>query len=87
MEVHITADSQVHAEVLGEDLRNVRIVTRRPDISAVVRDIVQSIGYGARVAVVACGPARMADEARQACVGMVGRGFAGLEYFEESFKW
>jgi hypothetical protein len=36
---------------------------------------------------VACGPARMADEARRASVSMLARGFRAVEYFEESFKW
>lgn len=86
MEVHVTQDKEVVDEVLGEDLKSVRIVTRRPDVSGVVARAAEDTGRE-RLAIVACGPARMADEARKASVEMLGRGYAGLEYFEESFKW
>lgn len=39
------------------------------------------------LAVVACGPAQMADDARKTCVDLLGSGATGLEYFEESFQW
>lgn len=86
MEVHITQDKEVLDEVLGEDLKSVRIVARRPDVSGVVERATEDAGRE-RLAVVACGPARMADEARRASVEMLGRGYRGVEYFEESFKW
>lgn len=86
MEVHITQDKEVVDEVLGEDLKSVRILTRRPDVGGVVARAAEDAGSD-RLAVVACGPARMADEARKASVEMLARGHTHVEYFEESFKW
>jgi predicted ferric reductase len=86
MEVHVTQDKEVVDEVLGEDLKSVRVVTRRPDVNGAVQDAAQDAGqFG--LAVVACGPAGMADQARKASVQMLKNGYRGVEYFEESFKW
>ena len=38
-------------------------------------------------AVLVCGPAQMADDARKAAVEAVAEGYAGLGYFEEYFGW
>lgn len=38
-------------------------------------------------AVLVCGPAQMADDARKAAVDAVADGHAGLGYFEEYFGW
>ena len=38
-------------------------------------------------AVLVCGPAQMADDARKAAVEAVADGHAGLGYFEEYFGW
>jgi predicted ferric reductase len=86
MEVHITQDKELEDEVLGEDLKSVRIVAHRPDVLGVVQGAAEEAGQEA-LAVVACGPAGMADQARKASVEMLVRGFRGVEYFEESFKW
>jgi predicted ferric reductase len=86
MEVHVTQDKEVEAEVLGEDLKSVRIVTRRPDVYAAVHEAARDAGQE-KLAVVACGPAGMADQTRGACVEMLRKGCRGVEYFEESFKW
>ncbi|KAH7379419.1 ferric-chelate reductase [Phaeosphaeria sp. MPI-PUGE-AT-0046c] len=86
MQVHVTQDKEVVDEVLGEDLKSVRVVARRPDVRGVVARAAEDAGRGG-LAVVACGPAMMADEARKASVEMLARGHAGVDYFEESFKW
>jgi predicted ferric reductase len=86
MEVHITQDQEVEDEVLGEDLKSVRVVTRRPDIDSAVLEAAQGAGKQP-LAVVACGPAGMADQTRRASVQMLAKGYRGVEYFEESFKW
>lgn len=39
------------------------------------------------LAVVACGPAQMADAARKTVAGLKRNGATGMEYFEESFEW
>lgn len=58
---------------------------QRPVSAQVVRDEVsQAVGS---LAVLVCGPAQMADDARQAAVQVVRDGFDRLEYFEEQFGW
>jgi predicted ferric reductase len=86
MEVHITQDKEVEDEVLGEDLKSVRIVSHRPNVLGAVQGAAEEAGQEA-LAIVACGPAGMADQARKASVEMLARGFRGVQYFEESFKW
>jgi predicted ferric reductase len=86
MEVHVTRDEEAKDDVLGEDLKSVRVMTHRPDVYAAVEDAARDAGQR-RLAIVACGPALMADEARKASVGMLARGYGEVEYFEESFKW
>lgn len=63
----------------------VTVLHGRPDVYAEVECAARTVGAGS-LAVVACGPARMADDARRAVVDMLGRG-SNIEYFEESFRW
>lgn len=86
LEVHITQDDEGKDVTLGPDIKRVNIETGRPDVHAVIGDAAEEAG-SEPLAVVACGPAQMADQARRASVNMLGRGFRGVEYFEESFKW
>ncbi|KAL6704881.1 hypothetical protein ACN47E_007564 [Coniothyrium glycines] len=86
IEVHITREDEAKDDVLGEDLKCVRIMTHRPDVREAIQDAARSAGQQS-LAVVACGPALMADQARETSVKMLGRGYGGVEYFEESFKW
>lgn len=75
---------------------SVRLENRRMEAGEIVRDAAVGIGEGkdggrggGSLAVVACGPARMADEARRAAVGVMEMEGGGVrvEYFEESFQW
>ncbi|KAM0287044.1 hypothetical protein ACHAQH_000729 [Verticillium albo-atrum] len=63
-----------------------RVRFGRPDVPAEVEDAVGAAQAGS-LAVVACGPARMADDARRAVVDSLGHTEAKVEYFEESFTW
>jgi NAD(P)H-flavin reductase len=81
LDVHVTQDSAA----VGETRAGVVVRSGRPDVGGVVKRLVSEVGCE-RVAVVACGPAVMADQARAACVRVLGRGL-GVDYFEESFKW
>ena len=47
-------------------------------------EVSQAVGS---LAVLVCGPARLADDARRAAVQVVKNGFDQLEYFEEQFGW
>ncbi|CAM1502545.1 Fc.00g045290.m01.CDS01 [Cosmosporella sp. VM-42] len=42
---------------------------------------------GGSLAVIACGPGQMADDARRTVVGLLENGVTGVEYFQESFQW
>jgi predicted ferric reductase len=86
IEVYVTRDEEVKDDVLGDDLKNVRVMPHRPDVQAAVEDAARDAGQ-MRVAIVACGPAMMADEARKVSVEVLAKGYHGVEYFEESFKW
>lgn len=50
----------------------------------VKEEVSQAVGS---LAVLACGPAQLADDARRAAVQAVKNGFDRLEYFEEQFGW
>ncbi|KAF1937043.1 ferric-chelate reductase [Clathrospora elynae] len=86
MEVHVTRDEEAKDDVLGEDFRSVRVLTHRPDVHEAVEKAAKGAGQQ-RLAIVACGPALMADQVRKASVEMLRSGYRGVEYFEESFKW
>ncbi|CRK20040.1 hypothetical protein BN1723_017823 [Verticillium longisporum] len=58
----------------------------RPDVPREVEDAVRAARAGS-LAVVACGPARMADDARRAVVDSLSHTEAKVDYFEESFTW
>lgn len=98
--VHVTQDAEMKDDIglgsgeggessglLGDGMHaNVEVRAGRPDVNAAVAHEARIVG-GKRLAVVACGPAQMGDDARRACVRALAKGFRGVEYFEESFKW
>lgn len=65
----------------------------RPDIYEEVDNAAGQLGRADNLAVVACGPAKMADDARKAVVDILGsKAFrrtsgSAIEYYEESFNW
>jgi predicted ferric reductase len=86
MEVHITRDDECPDRVLDMDLGNVRIMAHRPNVYQVVKEAAEDSRHRP-LAVLGCGPALMADQARKASVQMLDMGYTGVQYFEESFKW
>jgi predicted ferric reductase len=86
MEVHVTRDDEAKDDVLGEVPKCVRVMTHRPNVHSAVEHAARDAGQQ-RLAIVACGPALMADEARKASISMLSRGHHGIDYFEDSFKW
>ena len=84
----------------GECKMKKRCLDRRLNASDAIRDAAADLededevknggsGSTASLAIVACGPAKMADEARRAAGEIMGRmrGRVRVEYFEESFQW
>lgn len=61
----------------------------RPDIKASVSEIIEEVNNagskGGRIAILTCGPAAMADDARAAVHAALKQGRRGVEYFEETF--
>ncbi|KAF1925689.1 ferric-chelate reductase [Didymella exigua CBS 183.55] len=86
LEVHVTQDTEHKDDIPGQTPHGVSILSGRPNVYLSVEEAAEGAGQQS-LAVVACGPARMADEARKASVQMLADGYTGVEYFEESFKW
>jgi NAD(P)H-flavin reductase len=86
LEVHVTQNQENRNDITEEQLKRVMTKAGRPDVHAVVENAAVEAGCE-RLAVMACGPAQMADQVRGATVNVIGRGFCGINYFEESFKW
>lgn len=86
LEVHVTQDIEHKDDIPDHPPRGVSILNGRPSVRSSVREAAEDAGQQS-LAVIACGPARMADAARKASVQMLAEGYAGIEYFEESFKW
>ncbi|KFZ12368.1 hypothetical protein V502_07118 [Pseudogymnoascus sp. VKM F-4520 (FW-2644)] len=67
------------------------VIYSRPDVRGKVLEVVQEVreagSQGRRIAVLVCGPAGMADEARGAVHVALKSGMRGVEYIEESFGW
>ncbi|CAI6334769.1 unnamed protein product [Periconia digitata] len=86
VEVHITKDEESKDDLLMDVLKNVEVQVGRPDVYQVIQEAAREGGQEG-LAIVACGPGQMADQARQSSVNMLAKGYKGVEYFEESFKW
>lgn len=61
---------------------------QRPSAWQIVTQAAEDCAAGREsLAVVACGPARLADDARRAVVEAMDRTLCEIEYFEEKFRW
>lgn len=84
--VHSTA-----SEKLNEREETANINTGRPDITNMILEAARvNIAGGSksgRLAILVCGPAGMADEARVAVERAMKEGCRGIEYIEETFGW
>lgn len=68
------------------NLRHTGAGEERLHVEEVVEREVAGLGKEKRVAVIACGPAGMADEVRKEVARAAGKGVK-LDYFEEAFTW
>lgn len=59
---------------------------RRPNARNIILAAAENAGEES-LAVVACGPAKMADDARRAVIDVLEAFPCQIEYFEESFRW
>jgi predicted ferric reductase len=67
---------------------DVQLFYGRPDIQEEIEKLsLASRNEGENLAVVACGPGSMSDDARAAVVGMVKKGHADIEFFDKGFTW
>ncbi|RVX66609.1 hypothetical protein B0A52_09360 [Exophiala mesophila] len=73
------------------DFDDIEIFSHRPniqeDVSAIVDQVNAAGSRGGKIAILTCGPAAMADEARAAAHRALKQGKKGLEYIEEAFGW
>lgn len=73
-----------------EDLRGLgcEIQTGRPHIQSLIMSRASdAASAGVRLAILVCGPAGMADEARAATHLAMRQGYRSIQYVEESFAW
>ncbi|KAI8674461.1 FAD-binding FR-type domain-containing protein [Fusarium keratoplasticum] len=84
IEIHLTAHTP--RDELNDWPSQVTLHHGRINAASVVRGASEKAGSES-VAVVACGPAQMADTARKTVVEMLHNGVSRIEYFEESFQW
>ncbi|UKZ58305.1 hypothetical protein TrVGV298_012173 [Trichoderma virens] len=84
--LHLYVSSQTN-DFAAEDLPSqIEQHVGRPNIHSVVMSAAHS-AQGSELAVVACGPARMADDSRLAVVDALRNGNHHIDYYEESFTW
>uniref|UniRef100_A0A0D2XFV8 FAD-binding FR-type domain-containing protein n=1 Tax=Fusarium oxysporum (strain Fo5176) TaxID=660025 RepID=A0A0D2XFV8_FUSOF len=84
VEIHLTTHTP--QDELSEWPSQVTLRRGRIDASDVVRRRSEEI-LGESLAIVACGPAQMADDARKTVADLLRNGVMRVEYFEESFQW
>ncbi|EPE06998.1 ferric-chelate reductase [Ophiostoma piceae UAMH 11346] len=92
LDIYVTrrGDSDGETEsVLGDLPPSVRVLYDRPDVRGEIECAAKRDTARGRLGVVACGPGRMADEARRTVVDVIGRRgtTSDVEYLEESFQW
>ncbi|SPJ75336.1 related to ferric reductase Fre2p [Fusarium torulosum] len=84
IDIHLTTHTP--QDELSDWPSQVTLRRGRIDASSVVRHSSEK-ATGESLAVVACGPAQMADDARKTVAGLLRNGVMRIEYFEESFQW
>lgn len=88
-DVNLSSASSFRSEIAGY---NITIQTFRPNVADLIVEHAQT--YNASnskddkdMAIVACGPARLADDARAGTVRALGLGYDWIDYYPESFNW
>lgn len=84
IDIHLTTHTP--QDELSDWPSQVTLHRGRIDASSVVRHSSEKASSES-LAVVACGPAQMADDARKTAASLLRNGVMRIEYFEESFQW
>ncbi|KAJ4251004.1 hypothetical protein NW762_011654 [Fusarium torreyae] len=84
VDIHLTTHTP--QDELSDWPSQVTLHRGRIEASSVVRGTSEKAN-GESLAVVACGPAQMADDARKTVDDLLRNGVMRIEYFEESFQW
>lgn len=85
IELHCTREQETSVSKATGFVDQQNLHFGRPDVVRTIVDFVESTPLGERVAVLACGPAGMADDARAAVHKVLKGGKRSVEYFEETF--
>jgi predicted ferric reductase len=85
VDIYLGHNSDPLAEIAGA--HGVSSYGHRMDVRSIVLAAGAAAGDSTSLAVVACGPANMADDARQVTGDMIRSGRTNVDYFEESFQW
>lgn len=90
LEIYMTgsaAEAEANVDKAREALpESVAVLYQRPDVNEAVLEMAQELVGAERLAVVASGPAGMADDCRAACVRVLKKGH-DVEYIQDSFTW
>lgn len=88
---NLSVDIYLTAHTPRDELNNwpaqVTLHHSRIDAPSVVLSASKKLQGEENLAIIACGPAQMADGSRKAVASMLSQGKTGIEYFEESFQW
>jgi len=82
---NVNSDNEKSSLSARPSLASLPVSYTRPDMGVVISDFVRD--SPASVAVLACGPAGVVDDIRQAVCSNVEAAKARLDYFEEAFGW
>lgn len=91
LDIYVTTNGGCSS--LGSLPNGLREHLGRPDVYEEIDNAVHRFGRAGSIAVVACGPAKMADDARKAVADTLGTSNLRrtsnfcVDYFEESFNW
>lgn len=86
IDLYFSTESQRNVHVGGVPSDVTSHYKRRPDARHIIISAADRADNDS-LAVVACGPARMADDARNSVIEAMDRGLCDIDYFEESFRW
>jgi NAD(P)H-flavin reductase len=83
--VYETRKASADVEKMAPSKASRPVIHGRPDIGAVIREAREKCGRN--LAVVTCGPPRMADACRAAVVDVLGEKGPGVEFYNEALGW